>query len=123
MFKEFKEFALRGNVIDLAIATIIGGTFNSIVTAIIDNLFMPFIGMLWGAESLEKMIYVFQGTEFKYGLIIAAFIKFILVALFLFLVVKAINASKKEEAAPEAAPEISSTDALLKDILEELRKR
>ena len=120
-FKEFKDFAMKGNVIDLAIAVIIGGAFGKIVTSLVNDLFMPLIGLITGGTNVSGMFAVLgdaNGQVFKtveeaanagvatlnYGLFIQAIIDFILVALCLFLVVKAINKSKdlkkKEEEAP-----------------------
>ena len=120
--KEFKEFAVKGNVIDLAIAVIIGGAFGKIVTSLVNDLFMPLIGLITGGKNVSGMFAVLgavpEGTTItsldqaaelgvatlNYGLFIQAIIDFILVALCLFLVVKAINKSKdlkkKEEEAP-----------------------
>ena len=121
-FKEFKEFAVKGNVIDLAIAVIIGGAFGKIVTSLVNDIFMPVIGLITGGKNVSGMFAVLgavpEGTTItsldqaaelgvatlNYGLFIQAIIDFILVALCLFLVVKAINKSKdlkkKEEEAP-----------------------
>ena len=121
-FKEFKEFAMKGNVIDLAIAVIIGGAFGKIVTSLVNDIFMPVIGLITGGKNVSGMFAVLgkvpdgtvinsveEATEkgiatLNYGLFIQAIIDFILVALCLFLVVKAINKSKdlkkKEEEAP-----------------------
>ena len=120
-FKEFKDFAMKGNVIDLAIAVIIGGAFGKIVTSLVNDIFMPLIGLITGGTNVSGMFAVLgnaDGQVFKtveeaanagvatlnYGLFIQTIIDFILVALCLFLVVKAINKSKdlkkKEEEAP-----------------------
>ena len=121
-FKEFKDFAMKGNVIDLAIAVIIGGAFGKIVTSLVNDVFMPLIGLLTGGTNVSGMFAVLgevpEGTVIKsldqaaelgiatlnYGVFIQTIIDFILVALCLFLVVKAINKSKdlkkKEEEAP-----------------------
>ncbi|MCR5296771.1 MAG: large conductance mechanosensitive channel protein MscL [Clostridiales bacterium] len=121
-FKEFKDFAMKGNVIDLAIAVVIGGAFGKIVTSLVNDVFMPLIGLITGGTNVSGMFAVLgkvpEGTvitsldqaaelgvaTLNYGLFIQAIIDFILVALCLFLVVKAINKSKdlkkKEEEAP-----------------------
>ena len=112
-FKEFKEFAMKGNVIDLAIAVIIGGAFGKIVTSLVNDIFMPVIGLITGGKNVSGM-FAILGTvpegavidsvekaaelgvaTLNYGLFIQAIIDFILVALCLFLVVKAINKSKE----------------------------
>ena len=123
-FKEFKEFAMKGNVIDLAIAVIIGGAFGKIVTSLVNDLFMPLIGLITGGKNVSGMFAVLgkvpEGTvitsvdqaaelgvaTLNYGVFIQTIIDFILVALCLFLVVKAINKSKdlKKKEEPEAEP-------------------
>ena len=123
MLKEFKAFVFRGNVLDLAIATIIGATFNSIVSSIIDNIFMPIIGILMGGKNFEKIVFTIGEAEIKYGLTLAAITKFLVVALFLFIVIKAVNKLRaKEEEAPAPPAEDSKTDKLLAEILEQLKK-
>jgi large conductance mechanosensitive channel len=123
MFKEFKEFAFRGNVIDLAIATIMGATFNTIVSSLVDNVFMPIIGIMMGGISFEHLILKIGAAEIKYGLTLGAGLKFILVAMFLFMVIRMINkfnAKKVEAPAPPPAP--TKSEALLEEILNALKK-
>ncbi|MBO4837622.1 MAG: large conductance mechanosensitive channel protein MscL [Clostridia bacterium] len=117
---EFKEFAMRGNVMDMAIGVIIGGAFGKIVTSLVNDLFMPLIGLVTGGtnvskmfirlgalpEGVEKITSIEQATElgvatFNYGNFIQTVIDFILVALCLFAVIKAMNKMKKKE---EPAP-------------------
>lgn len=118
--KEFKEFAMKGNIMDLAIAVIIGGAFGKIITALVDNILMPIIGTFTG-KGFAEMAATVNGVEVKYGLFIQAAVDFIIVALVLFLMIKAMNSmKKKEEAAPPAGP--SSTDALLMEIRDALKK-
>jgi|LakMenE18May11ns_1017448.scaffolds.fasta_scaffold9586945_1 large conductance mechanosensitive channel len=123
MFKEFKEFAFRGNVIDLAIATIMGATFNTIVSSLVDNVFMPIIGIMMGGISFEHLILKIGAAEIKYGLTLGAGLKFILVAMFLFMVIRMINkfnAKKVEAPAPPPAP--TKSEELLEEILKALKK-
>jgi large conductance mechanosensitive channel len=123
MFKEFKEFAFRGNVIDLAIATIMGATFNTIVSSLVDNVFMPIIGIMMGGISFEHLIWKIVAGEIKYGLTLGAGLKFILVAMFLFMVIRMINkfnAKKVEAPAPPPAP--TKSEELLEEILKALKK-
>jgi large conductance mechanosensitive channel len=119
--KEFKDFAMKGNVMDLAIGVVIGGAFGAIVNAAVDNILMPIVGMLTGGYDFSTLSVKVGSAELKYGMFIQALITFIIIALFLFMVVKALNKMKKkeEEAAP-AAP--SSTDALLMEIRDNLKK-
>jgi len=105
MLKEFKEFALRGNVIDLAIGVVIGGAFNAIVSSLVADIFMPIIGILTGGLDFSNLGYKFGNANITYGKFIQAIFVFIITAFALFLFVKAINKlKKKEEAKPTAAP-------------------
>ena len=124
MLKEFKAFAMRGNVIDLAIGVIIGGAFNAIVKSLIDNVITPL--MLKPALDAAHLNNLEELTVFgavKYGSFIAAVINFIIVAFVLFLIVKGANAmKKKEEAAPAAPPEPAADIKLLTEIRDLLKK-
>jgi large conductance mechanosensitive channel len=123
MFKEFKEFAFRGNVIDLAIATIMGATFNTIVSSLVDNVFMPIIGIMMGGISFEHLILKIGAAEIKYGLTLGAGLKFILVAMFLFMVIRMINKfNAKKVEAPAAPPAPTKSEELLEEILKALKK-
>ncbi|HMR83724.1 MAG TPA: large conductance mechanosensitive channel protein MscL [Niabella sp.] len=119
--KDFKEFALKGNVIDLAVAVIIGGAFGAIVTSLVDDVITPLILnpalKAAGAENIEKLAW----NGILYGKFLAAVIKFIIIAFVLFLIIKLSNGLKKKEV--EAPAEPSSTDKLLAEIRDELKKR
>ncbi len=117
--KEFKEFAFKGNIIDLAVAVIIGVAFGKIVTALVDNILMPIIGSFIGSNFAALVTRV-NGVEIKYGLFLQAAVDFILVAFILFLLIKAINRINiRKEVKPTAV--ISSTDALLMEIRDSLK--
>ncbi len=122
-FKEFKEFAIKGNVVDLAIAVVIGGAFGKIVSSLIDDVITPLL--LKPALDAAHLSNLSELTIFgtvKYGNFLSAIINFIIIAFILFLIIKAINNSKKEEVAlPPAGP--SSTDQLLMEIRDELKKK
>lgn len=121
MLKEFKEFAMKGNVLDLAVGVIIGAAFGAIVGAVVDHILMPVIGMLTGGINFDSLSVKVGDAELKYGMAISAAVKFIAIAFFLFLIVKAANKVKKEEPpAPPAGP--SSTDKLLMEIRDSLKK-
>jgi len=136
MLQEFREFALRGNVIDLAIGVIIGVAFNNIVNSVVGDLFMPVIGAVTGgldfsnyfvplssavtAESLEEAKK--QGAVFAYGNFITMAINFLIIAWVLFLVVKLINRLKKQEAAKEP-PAPPKEEVLLTEIRDLLKQR
>jgi large conductance mechanosensitive channel len=121
MLKEFKEFAMKGNVIDLAVATVLGVAFNAIVGAVVDHILMPIIGMITGGVDFNSLAIKVGSAELKYGMAISALIKFLAIALFLFLVVKAMNASKKKEAAAEPPPTPEDI-TLLREIRDALKK-
>lgn len=121
MLKEFKDFAMKGNVIDLAVATVLGVAFNAIVGAVVDHIIMPIVGMITGGIDFNALSVKVGSAELKYGMAITASIKFIAIAMFLFLVIKAMNKMKKKEetAAPAAPPE---DIVLLREIRDALKK-
>ena len=119
MTKEFKDFAMKGNVVDLAVAVIIGGAFGAIVTALVDKILMPIIGSLIG-QSFDSLTAIVNGVPIQYGAFIQAVINFIIIAFVLFMIIKVMNSTKKkEEAAPAATPE---DIALLREIRDSLKK-
>ncbi|WP_188408186.1 large conductance mechanosensitive channel protein MscL [Agaricicola taiwanensis] len=128
MFQEFKKFALRGNVIDLAVGVIIGAAFNKIVSSLVDDIFMPIIGFVAGGLDFSNYFYQLSGTDaptyatakevgatIGYGQFITVAINFMIVAWVLFLVIKAINRMKREEET-KPAPEDSKDVKLLQEI-------
>lgn len=119
--KEFKEFAMKGNIMDLAVALIIGVAFGKIITALVDNILMPVIGSFIG-KSFTELSGEVNGVIIKYGLFIQAVIDFLIVALAVFLMIKALNKFKKKEEVVIAAPQISTTDKILIEIRDSLRK-
>ncbi len=118
--KEFKDFAMKGNIVDLAIAVIIGGAFGSIISSLVDDIITPLLLApalkAAGASEIDKLAW----GAVKYGNFLSAVIKFIVIALVLFSIIKAMNAFKKKEEAAPAAP--SSTDKLLTEIRDALKK-
>ncbi len=122
MLKEFRQFALKGNVIDLAVAVIIGAAFGAIITSLVDDVITPLVltPALEAAnvQDLDKLVW----GNVKYGNFLAAIIKFIIVAFILFMIIKGVNKFKKKDApaAPAAPPE---DVLLLREIRDELRKR
>ncbi|MFT4202544.1 MAG: large conductance mechanosensitive channel protein MscL [Chitinophagaceae bacterium] len=124
--KEFKEFAIKGNVVDLAVAVIIGGAFGKIVTSLVDDIITPGIltPVLKKANLQNLTDLVIPGTAIKYGSFLSNVISFIIIALALFIIIKLINATKKKEVpAPEAPAEPSSTDKLLIEIRDALKSK
>ena len=131
--EEFKTFAIKGNMFDMAVGTIIGAAFTGLVKGFVDNLINPFIAIFTGGNTdFSAYVLTINGVNITYGAFISTLINFIITAFVVFLLVKFINklrdAGKKEEPVVEAPvveepkePEISSTDKLLMEILEELR--
>ena len=122
MLKEFKEFALKGNVVDLAVAVIIGAAFGSIITSLVDDVITPLLLTpaleAANAKNLDQLTW----GAVKYGKFISAIIKFIIVAFILFLIIRTMNSFKKKEKA--VAPATPPEDiVLLREIRDELKKR
>jgi len=122
---EFKEFAMKGNVVDLAVGVVIGAAFGKIVNSLIEDVITPLLlKPALEAANLSKIedLVAFGGV--KYGLFLSAVINFIIVAFVLFLIIKGLNAmKKKEEAAPTAPPAPNNTEILLMEIRDELKKK
>jgi large conductance mechanosensitive channel len=124
--KEFKEFAMRGNVVDLAVAVVIGGAFGKIVSSLVDDIITPAIltPALEAAHLTDLAQLVIPGTAIKYGNFLSQVISFIIVAIALFLIVKAINSmKKKEEVAPSAPPVPTKEEILLTEIRDLLARK
>jgi large conductance mechanosensitive channel len=136
MLKEFKEFAVRGNLVDTAVAFVMGAAFGKVVSAFVEGLVVPLIGMLTGGIDFSEKKWILKeaitadksGTgkavaevSVKYGLFITNLIDFVIVAFAVFLAIKAINKMRRTEAAAPP-PEPSSTDKLLMEIRDELKK-
>lgn len=125
-FSEFKTFIARGNVIDLAVGVIIGGAFSDITTSLINDIIMPFIGIFVNESSFAALTLSIGGAEIAYGSFIQAVLNFLIMALVVFCIIKAINSfHKKKEEAPAAPPAPSKEEQLLteiRDLLKEERK-
>ena len=136
VFKEFREFAVRGNVVDLAVGIIIGAAFNDIVKALVDGVIMPPIGLATGGLDFSELKWVLvqenpateaiEEVAIQYGAFINTLVQFTIVAFAVFLLVKVINNLRRkqaEEPAPEAPPAPTPTEALLIEIRDELKAR
>jgi large conductance mechanosensitive channel len=125
MLKEFKEFAMKGNVVDLAVGVIIGAAFGKIISSFIDDVVTPLLlKPALDAAHLTKLEELTIFGTVKYGNFLSATINFIIVAFVLFLIIKAMNsAKKKEEEKPAAVAEISNTDKLLTEIRDSLKNK
>ena len=141
-FNEFKTFIMRGNVLDMAVGVIVGGAFGKITTSLVNDLLMPFISWLCGTRDMSVLNVVVRPADIVdgevvreaitlgFGSFIGTLIDFILIALVVFLIIKAVNEAhkmfekKEEEAAAESeADPAPSTEELLTEILEELKKQ
>lgn len=141
MLKEFKEFAIRGNLVDMAVAFVMGAAFGKIVSAFVDGMIMPFAGMLTGGIDFSQKKWILKNgvdalkdtggkvstpavaeVSVKYGAFLTNVIDFIIVAFAVFMVIKAINRSKKKQEAAPAPPPPSTTDQLLMEIRDSLKK-
>ncbi len=131
--KEFKEFAMRGSVIDLAVGVVIGGAFGKIVSSLVDDIIMPPIGYITGGVDFSKLRYVITEANadagvgevaVNYGNFINVVIQFLIIAFCIFLVIKGINSLKrKEEVAPEAPAAPSNEETLLAEIRDLLKNK
>lgn len=122
--KEFKAFAVKGNVVDLAVAVIIGGAFGAIVTSFVNDLIMPLIGAIFSVPDFSTLSFTVNGTAIMIGLFIQAVVNFLIVALSIFMMVRALNRfKKKEEAAPQTPPAPSKEELLLTEIRDLLKER
>lgn len=136
MLKEFKEFAVKGNVVDLAVAVIIGGAFGKIVSSFVNDIVMPPIGLLLGGMDFKKLAIVLKeavvddagevvtaAVTLNYGSFIQNVVDFTIIAFVIFLAVKTINRmKKKEEAAPAPPPAPPKSEVLLEEIRDLLKK-
>ena len=137
MLKEFKEFAMKGNVVDMAVGVIIAGAFGLIIKSLVGDVLMPVVGAVFGgldfsnyfvglSDSVTSTVLAEaqkQGAVLAYGNFITAVVNFIIVAFILFMIIKAMNsAKKKEEAAPEAPAEPPAQEVLLSEIRDLLKK-
>lgn len=136
VFKEFNDFAMKGNLIDMAVAFVMGAAFTKLVTSFIDGIVMPVVGKLTTGVDFKSLKYVLSEAQtdtsgkiiateasIKYGEFITVFIDFVLVAFVMFLVVKAINKAKRKQAAePPPTPAQSEEQKLLTEIRDLLKK-
>lgn len=138
MLKEFKEFAMRGSVVDMAVGIIIGGAFGTIIKSLVDDILMPPVGLLMGGVDFSNLFVTLKGealptleaareagaVTMNLGLFINSAISFLIVAFALFLLIKGMNSLKREEEeAPAAPPEPPRNEVLLEEIRDLLKKR
>ena len=122
--KEFRDFALRGNVIDLAVAVVIGAAFTAIVNSLVNDIIMPLVGVILGGLDFTSLAISVGNASITYGNFIQAIINFVIVAFVLFLVVRSINRlQRKKEAAPAPPPGPSAEEKLLTEIRDLLKQK
>jgi len=137
VFEEFKKFAMRGNVVDMAVGIIIGAAFGKIVSSAVNDLIMPLIGMLIGGVDFSNLFINLGGVSYetlaaaeaagapiiKYGVFINTILDFIIVAFAIFVAIKAMNRLQKQKEAAPAAPELSDEVKLLTEIRDSLARK
>ena len=121
--KEFREFAVKGNVVDLAVGVIIGGAFGKIVSSLVADLLMPLVGILIGGVHYEDLVFQVGAAQITYGKFIENVVDFVIIALVIFLMVKLINhVRRKEEKEPKVAPP-ARQEQLLEEIRDLLKRK
>ncbi len=136
MFKEFKDFAMKGNLVDIAVAFVMGAAFGKIITVFTTGIVSPIVGLILGSPDMNDMKYVIKEAEVDaqgvvtvaenailYGTFLTSVIDFIIVAFVMFLIVKGINSLKKKEAAAPAAPPVPSNEEVLLSEIRDLLKK
>ncbi|KHF27659.1 large conductance mechanosensitive channel protein MscL [Anoxybacillus sp. EFIL] len=127
MWNEFRKFAVRGNVIDLAVGVIIGGAFGKIVSSLVNDIIMPLVGLILGGIDFSSLSWKVGEAEVKYGAFIQTVVDFLVIAFSIFLFVKLLNnlseRIKKQEEKKETAPTITKEQQLLTEIRDLLKKQ
>jgi len=125
--KEFKDFAMKGNVMDMAVGVIIGGAFGKIVSSLVDNILMPLVGVVTGNVDFSKLQVSFgegdMAATLKYGIFIQNIVDFLIVAFCIFLIIKAMNKLSFKKDEPEAPAEPSNEEKLLGEIRDLLKNK
>lgn len=122
MWNEFKRFALKGNVLDLAVGVIIGAAFGKIVSSLVDDIIMPLIGLLIGGIDLSKLAITVGDAEVKYGAFFQTVVDFLIIAFSIFVFIKVINERFKKKEEAKAAPTIDKKEELLAEIRDLLKE-
>ncbi len=120
MWKEFKEFIMRGNVVELAVGLVMGSAFTAIVNSLVEYIIMPFIAGVAGSASVESLAFIFNGSPIKYGFFLQAIIDFLLIALVLFFAIKGLNTLtrtlRREQEELDEEPPVPTAEDYLKEI-------
>ncbi|RNF41119.1 large conductance mechanosensitive channel protein MscL [Planococcus salinus] len=124
MWQDFKKFALKGNVLDLAIAVVIGTAFGQIVTSLVEDLIMPAVGILLGGYSVEDLSYPIGSAELRYGAFLQSVLDFFIIAFSIFMAIRLFSKLKRKDDAPaeEEAPVLDKKEELLVEIRDLLSK-
>mgnify|MGYP000935517405 FL=1 len=124
LIKEFKEFAVRGNVVDMAVGVIIGGAFGKIVTSLVEDMIMPLIGVVIGGVDFTSLVLNVRGVDVAYGNFIQQVFNFLIISFCIFIVIKGMNSMKKKEEAVELVlPEPTKEEVLLTEIRDLLKQK
>ena len=126
MLKDFKEFALKGNVLDLAVAVVIGAAFGKIISSLVDNIITPLIGLLMGGIDFSGLSYTFLDAKIEYGMFIQNVFDFIIIAFAIFMALRLLMKLKRKEKPVEevaAVPEVDTKEELLKEIRDLLKNK
>jgi len=121
MWAEFKEFAMKGNVMDLAVAVIIGGAFGKIVTSLVGDVIMPLVGLVMGGRNFSSLSITIGDAVIKYGAFLQNVVDFLIIAWVIFVMVKALNRIHKKEEAQAPPPAPGNEEVLLSEIRDLLK--
>lgn len=124
LLKEFKEFAMKGNVVDMAVGVVVGGAFSKIVTSLVNDIITPVLSIILGKANLSYLVLQVGEATINYGMFLQNIVDFIIIAASIFAVIRIMNQFKhKEEPAPAAEPTPTQTELLLMEIRDELKKK
>ncbi|MCM3611187.1 large conductance mechanosensitive channel protein MscL [Planococcus sp. MERTA32b] len=125
MWNDFKAFALKGNVLDLAIAVVIGAAFGKIVTSLVEDLIMPAVGLLLGGFSIAEAVYQVGDATLKYGAFLQSVLDFLIISFSIFMVIRLFMKFRRKEELPaeEVVPELDKKEELLVEIRDLLKKQ
>ncbi|MBT2625127.1 large conductance mechanosensitive channel protein MscL [Bacillus sp. HU-1818] len=125
MWKEFKTFAMRGNIVDLAIGVVIGGAFGKIVTSLVNDIIMPLVGLLLGGLDFSGLSFTFGDAVVKYGSFIQTIVNFLIISFSIFILIRTLNQLRRKKEAEEEAEEeaADAQEELLKEIRDLLKQQ
>ncbi|WP_453989672.1 large conductance mechanosensitive channel protein MscL [Bacillus nitroreducens] len=123
MLNEFKKFALKGNVIDLAVGVIIGGAFGKIVTSLVNDIIMPLFGFILGGVQISDAAFTFRGAELKYGMFLQTVVDFLIISFSIFMFIRFFQRFKKKEEEKPAEPTPTKEELLLTEIRDLLKEQ